>query len=411
MSLFSSSKNKHDIILALDIGSSRISAALIELNAGFTPKILFSVNHVLETGQNLSLVKLANEMSATLTIVLHRVESDGVDALLRHGYCQESIKKVAVTIAAPWVHSETRTITYEQGTPFTVSPTMLSSLVNQEVEEIIKKEATTKASLVHKPEVLEVIDQSVMRLLLNGYESQPEYKGEVDHLEASVFVSISPKKILNTIRRHIDLTIGVRNIIFNAFPVIASTVLRDMVSVDDSFIVLSVGGEMSEVMIMHTGILEKTLPVAVGRNHIIRNVGASLNISPTQAHSLLRLYAEGRGDAKSTSTINTVLGSIVDNIVSIFDKQISEYPENHLLPSQVFVISDEEVLSWMNVFSGSSKPKEIVVHGQTFSVALLGEHTFSSFCNFSEGAYRSPFLSTEALFFNKMYTDKEGMDK
>lgn len=411
MSPLFSQQPKPDVLLTLDIGSARISAAIVELNPGIAPDVLFSINRGIAVGEEMSLKDLSHAIAHTLEVVLTEVAVEGMDVLLRNGYPQTKLDTVAVTISAPWVHAQTQTITHEPGTPFSVSPKMLDALVEQEIENIVKQKDSTRASFMKNEDMVEVVDRHIMHLLLNGYESHPEYSGEVETLEADLFVSVAPRKILNTIRQKVDTILGVSDVFFNAFSVIVSAVLRDMVSVDESFVALTVGGEMSEAVVIHKGVLQDNFQFEFGRNHMIRNVARAMNLSSKQAHSLLRLYAEGAADAKANTAIKQALADAVDTSNTMITEKIASCPESHSLPLQVFIIADEEVVAWMNMFMGIVKPKEVVFGTHTFHIALLGENTFAPFCHFQNGVYRSPFLATEALFFNKMHMLQSPMDK
>src|SRR5574343_185082 len=98
MSIFGGSKNKKELTLVLDMGSSSVGAALFYTEKSAEPSVIFSVVETIPLREDISAEKLLVNATQTLSLVLKKVFSAKLG----------SPSEIFCVLSSPWYVSLSR---------------------------------------------------------------------------------------------------------------------------------------------------------------------------------------------------------------------------------------------------------------------------------------------------------------
>ncbi|MCF7833828.1 MAG: hypothetical protein K9L98_02845 [Candidatus Pacebacteria bacterium] len=315
-----------DVSLFLDIGSSSVGATLVKTENKI-PRIIFSIREPIKIFENPDMDILSGHTLKSLSILLNKVRAKKM----------ESPSKIQCILASPWYISEFRKIIFKKNTPFIFSNKMASDILKKEVE-VFKKEKYELYGDLENGEVLP-IEMKTLKTTLNGYSTDTPYNQKARELKMEIFISLGSKMFIQKIKDTVEEQLPEREIKFSSFAFHSFTSARDMFP-KENFILLAVGGEISDILLVKNGSMNALSSFPVGSNHFIRQVSNTNNISFTEATSLINRYNEGHAS-------NNVIANLVQDInifenswLSSFEKNLYEHTEDIALPYIVFVSAE-----------------------------------------------------------------------
>jgi len=220
-------------------------------------------------------------------------------------------------------------------------------------------------------------------------------------LGMSVYLSMAPAKVLDSIRGHVKKTIGCRDITFHSFGIMGVSTVRDMLPEQDTFVFVDITGEVSDISLVKDDILKKSISFPYGTNTLIRRITKSTGSVPGEAHSMLHLYLSGKLERNAQMRISGIIKKAQEEWAQEFIRALERVPEGTVLPHSIFITTDNSVSKIFKEALESNVPNILHENDDMFEVRYLGENMLNPFVSYEEGADRDAFISLGSIFAQK----------
>ncbi len=383
--LFRESKKKEKLVVIFDIGSGSVGGAIarIPTDGKGLPVIIKLARTEIEFQAELNFGLFMKDMLKALNTTAISLYKEMVGAP----------EEIVVVLASPWYLSETRTIKMSKDKVFTFTKKLADELLQKEIEALNEMYQKKYGGIDSTPEVIE---NQVLDVSLNGYSVEDPIGKSSKSIEMSMIISLSPKICLEKIRNTIGKTFHHSHIKFSSFVVSSYLAVRDKYVATDSYLLLDIGGEVTDVAIISKGILKASLSFPFGKKIFFKYICTKLNIELRDAKELFTLYSLGALSERRKKKVSPLFQSIENSWGEAFRMCIGTLPHILTLPSTIFVTADEDIRGWfVNVIKNEPYIQSMVAERKCTVITLEGPE-FLNMCKV-EGGTCDPFLMIEAI--------------
>jgi hypothetical protein len=384
MGLFSSVKKVHTVAL-FDIGSGSIGGALVHYSDDekIMPTIINSFRTDIVFRQKLDFSEYLSDMIVALENTatgLYKSASGAPD-------------EIVCVLASPWYLSETRLIKTSKATPFIFTKRLADGLLQKELELLSESYQRKYGNSGNKPELLE---ERILNVSLNGYPIDDPLGKKARSLELTMLISISPQLCLDRIRESLSKTFHHTPVSFSSFMLSSFMAVRDRYVSPDSYLLLDIGGEVTDVAIVSRGILKASLSFPFGKRSFFKYMTSKLDIELRDAQEIFNLYVTNTLSEKRKNALAPLFKSIEQLWCEAFRESISALPYTLSLPGTVFLTADNDIQDWFaSVLCNEEYIQSMLVERKCRVVTLSGPE-FLNMCSVKNGKC-DPFLMIEAI--------------
>lgn len=383
MGLFSPKKEK--LVAIFDIGSGSVGGALVKI-----PK---------------DGVSLPTIVKSTRTDIVTRKEIDFdlflKDMILALGFASRSLyqsklgapDEIVCTLASPWYISETRLIKMSKEHSFLFSKKTIDDLAQKEIASL---DALYKGKYGDVESVPEVIEHPILGISLNGYLVDDPIGKKTRSIEMNMVISLSPKMCLDQIRETLSKSFHHTPVSFSSFIMSSYISVRDRYMNHDSYLLMDIGGEITDVAIISKGILKDSLSFPYGRKSLLRDISKKLNIELRDASEIFSLFTKGVISEKEKAKLEPVLNTIEKSWGNSFRESIASLPRTLTLPNAMFLTIDPDVRDWFVKVVNNNEYIGSMVPNKKFTLVTLDGPEFLNMCNLKNSTC-DPFLMIEAI--------------
>lgn len=376
---------KEQTVAIFDIGSGSVGGAIVRipLLENKIPTIIKSVRNEIKTETNLDFDVFMKNMLSALNLT--------ADALyhLKVG----SPDKIVCVLASPWYLSETRVVKMEKEKSFTFTKRLADDLIQKEISGFRDNYKNKYGSLDSIPEMIE---QQTMSVSLNGYAIEDPLGRKCKLLEMDMVISLAPKLFLDKIRQTLSKTYHHKNISFSSFTVATYLAVRDKYVTPDSYLLLDISGEITDVGIVTKGVLKSVLSFPFGKKTFFKYMCTKLEIELRDAKELFKLYSEDDLSVPFKKKVEPLFKSIENSWGEAFSKCLSTLPRILILPSTIFLTADNDIKNWFVNVLQDEENIQSMVSGHKCTVVTLDGPEFLNKCDIKDGSC-DPFLMIEAI--------------
>ncbi len=363
-------KSDESIVALFDIGSASVGGAIVRLSKINSPEILYTTRVSTLSPNRLNTRRLLKIMEASVNTIAER--------LARVAFFKRvPVTKIACVLSSPWYAARTKTFVYEESQNFLVTNELIENLLVHPADGGASKNATPRAltAEIDPDKETVLIEQKIIQVRLNGYETAMPYGKEAKRLEVTVYVGQAPKKIVTDIENTVRHSFHEQEIFFHSFSLASFLSLRDLFTVNDQFLVVHVTGEVTDISVVHGGYFEESVSFPSGRNTILRMLEKTLSSGESEALTLMQFFLAEQEHPLPEKTKNALL-SARTLWEKFFTDAIAPVAETSFLCQHIFLIADSDVSEW---FAQSLRfcQKEQTKKGFSRVVPLTAEH-FSS---------------------------------
>ena len=388
MSLFSKPKEKEELFLTFDIGSFSVGGALFYVQDSGIPKIIFSIREQIVLEKEVDFDHFLSAMLKSLEIVVNKV------SMKKAGIP----KRVFCILSSPWYASQTRNIFFEKDTAFIFSAKFADSLIQKEIalfeEEHLKKYIDTKSKI-------EPIELKNMSTILNGYATSKPLNQKVKNVEMIIFISMSPEEILKKIEQTIGKHFGGRDIKFSSFAMTVFTVARDMFMHQENFLLVDVGGEITEISMIKKDVLRSSISFPLGINHLIRKMSQELNCTLDEAKSYLSLYKDGHAEDSTQKKLEPIVSKSRADWLLKFQESLVNISNDISIPATIFLTTEKEFADFFTETIKAEQYNQYTLTESKFRIVFLGANTLHGIALFENNVDHDPFLIMESIYINR----------
>ncbi len=378
---FFSSNEKEKIFLLLDISSGSVGASLFLSNKKEVPFILKTFRKNFSFSSNDSLIDSEKSIIRNVDLICEEI--------------QKSLfikpDKIFCVLSTPWSHGEVYSIKYESDREFVVNQTLLNKLINDEVDKIKN----------NWPALTKLIDRKIVKVTLNGYNTDNPIHKKAKKIKLDVFLSLTNSNFLHTLEEKINKTFKTRILVTSQmFSNFIS--VRDIFDIQNNFIIIDFGEEVTEVMVMKEDHLTGTAFFPFGKNHIIKNIAKRLNKSNHETKSLLNLFHDGFIDENINHGFIKTVHDIGRAWLSEFKIILNQLVPDRYLPHNIFIVSDSQTEHLLSGYFGKVFFPEFTTSHNDFNVIIADSKTMHDFVDFAEKVERDPKLIMKSIFINNL---------
>ncbi|OGI90186.1 hypothetical protein A2911_02150 [Candidatus Nomurabacteria bacterium RIFCSPLOWO2_01_FULL_40_15] len=388
MGIFSKSKNKEELVVVFDVGSSSVGGALFWMQKSGVPKIIFSIREPIILEDKINSDRFLFLTTKSLEIVASKISSKGIGAP----------KRVFCVLSSPWYASQTRTISLRKNTPFVFSLALANSLITKEInlfeEEHLKKEVDAGNKII-------AIELKNMQTILNGYVSPKPLNQKVKELEIMVFISMSGEQVLEKIKEAISPYFNCDKIKFSSFMVASFTVVRDIFAHHENFLLIDIGGEVTDISLIKKEILRGSVSFPLGPNFMIRGVASELNCTLSEAKSFISLYKDGHATESTEQKLGPIISKLKSEWLTLFQESLVTLSNDISIPSVIFLTVDRDLADFFSETIKSEQLNQYALTESKFKVIFFGTEELHGAAVMERNVIRDPFLITEAIYINR----------
>lgn len=386
MAFLSFFKKHRDVSVILDIGSSSIGAAIVDLHNPKGPCVLFSDRHQFRIGETVSTKRLVLNLKQSLEKTLESVHRFAVKKSSEH----LDIQKIVCAYCSPWHSSRTKTVTIEEDEQTLVTHSLISNILELTLMKSLEKDRE-QSSQVKEPLLL---DQKLIQIKLNGYATNEPYGKEAAKIELTFFTTIASGILIDEIETLIRKMLHTKNVTHHAFSLMAWDVISDTFSYIKNFVHVDVTGEVTDITVVDAGNIREIASVPSGRHLVVRTVAKRLNVDEEIALSYLHVLAQGAANQKLTSELTAILRDVQTEFKIVVEETFKRMESRADMPGTFFLTADDDVAS---LFVDSLKKVR-----EDAKVILLDEKNIPTHCTFNKTQETDNFLAIESVFLHKL---------
>lgn len=387
MSFFSKEKEKEELVLVFDVGSSSVGAVLFLSHNSKPPKIIFSVREPILIQNEPNFDVFFNLTIKSLDNAVSKVSKANLGAP----------KKIFCVLASPWYTSQTRNISIKKDEPFVFSQKIADALIQEEIALFEKEQSK---NFIEKGDKLELVELRTMNILLNGYNTSKLLNQKIKDVYMTLFISVSPGEVLKKIKQSINNQFHSENIKFASFLLATFSVTRDMFLNQEDFILVDVGGEITEISMIKKDTLCTSISFPLGINSMIRGIGTEMNCSLDEAKSYLSLYRDGHAENQIQKKLEIVIKKIKADWLTKFQNSLVNMSNDISIPATVFLTSEKEYSDFFTETIKAEQYNQYTITESKFTVIFLGSKTLHDFV-FEDSKMFDPFLMMESIYINR----------
>src|SRR3989338_1317032 len=278
--IFSGAKKENKLALVFDFGSSSVGGALFLIQKSKVPKIIFSVREPIILEDKVNPDRFLSLTIKALEIVASKICLAGFGAQ----------KEIFCVLSSPWYASQTRHIRFQKNKPFVFNSKLADDLIQKEMN-LFKEEHLS--GYVNSGNKVRQIELKSMKIVLNGYFTSKPIDQTAKELEMMIFISMSGEQVLEKIEEVVFHHFHLRNIKYSSFVITSFSVARDLFVQHEDFLLIDIGGEITDISMIKRDALRESVSFPLGRNFMVRGVASLLKCTLVEAKSLLSLYKDG----------------------------------------------------------------------------------------------------------------------
>jgi cell division ATPase FtsA len=400
---FLKKENKSSPFIVFDIGSASVGAAIALVpEEEQIPQIIYNTRAPIVAKNSHDSSRFLLAMLSALKTTAINIERDGIRKLSDNKLNTKDIKNVFCVLSSSWHKSSIEVFKLRKEKPFIVSSKFISNMIKNADEQFLKsiKNQSDNKKIVNP----KVIEKNIIKILLNGYNTNEPNGKKVNNIDVVLFMSIISGEVLEKIESILEKIFSVKNISFHTFTLSAFSVVRDIFSTEENFLLMDISGETTSITLVRNETIVKDINLPLGKNFLIEKVASSLNTVYEEAHSLIRLFLEGKSINTENVKIEKILKDVREEWLSSFRKVLSDFSEGLSLPKTIFLTIDTDIGKW---FVDTIKSDEFSIHTlaeQPFTIVELSSRILSKHCLVSQENLTGCdiFLSIDVIFANKI---------
>lgn len=302
-------------------------------------------------------------------------------------------------LASPFYAPQTRISRLAGDTSRVVNHKLIKDLVAQERGRFLE-------SLNDSGEKLgQIVDQEILQVKLNRYATENPEHQTAKEIEVASFFSWSERVTLNKLADALRPVFHQAHTVFHSSNLAIFRAFRQVVPEEGEALLLQIGGEVTELSLVHAGVLLETVSYPLGFNFLRREIGGRLNLSGDAALSLLRLgQKEGMSD-KEQEKFQEILEEMRFKWLAVFTELLRALAEHHFLAGKIFLLGDIRFNKLFSTWLQSKNFTESGILKKNLMVELLGEKLQGKFCPPEEQKlFPDDLLLADALLCAKILT-------
>lgn len=374
--------------MVFDIRSGMVGGVLFETRISGIPRIILSVREPILPEEDINVGKLLTLTLGALDKVSDKIYKAGLGAPSR----------IFCVLSSPWYFSQTRLIHLKKNAPFMFNTKLADSLIHKEIKLFEEEHAVKYGGSVRAVELKNI------KTLLNGYETPDPLDKKTKELQMSIFISMSGeqvlKKIEDTIGKHFHS--GPTKFISSAMT--SFTIVRDIYPGCENFLLIDVGGEVTDILLVKQNIPGTSISFPLGRNYFVRGVATRLRVSLSEAASLVSLFRDGHAEISVAKKLTPIIDDLSAKWLGQLQESLANISEGASIPSAVYLAGGGEMTELFSTIIKSEQFSQYTLAASKFEIILLNTEMLHGLSTIEENMLREPGLIADSIYINRFLT-------
>lgn len=387
MGIFSKLKEKGELVLVFNIGSSSVDGAFFEVQSSGIPKIIFSVQELIKIEEKIDIDNFSLSMMKILEVVVNKIYKAGLGAP----------SQIFCVLSSPWCVSQTRIINLKKNTPFVFTEKLADELIKKEIKLFEEEHALKYGNSDNRVQMIELKN---IKIMLNGYETSESLDKKTKELEMNIFVSICGEQVL----KKIEDTIGKyfhKKIKFASFLLSFFTIVRDMYLKQENFLLLEIGGEVTDISMIKKNTLRESASFPIGCNFLIRGVASGLGCSLGEADSFISLFKDGHTEESVAKKLTLILNKLRTEWLKKFQDSLANLSNDISIPSTIYIVVDKDLVDFFSETIKTEQFSQYTLTESKFKIIFLNAELLNGIVVFKENVFREPSLIIDSIYINR----------
>lgn len=390
-----------EVIAVIDIGSAQVSGALFysDSNNNFSipDRIIFSTKEKILFVETPDFNYFLSGVTEALNKVIHSLKKKA----------PSDLKQIFVFLSSPFFISQIKTIKYRGEKPIRITSSFIRDLANNEAKKFL--ETNSGLSLETDSEKNVLLESKIMRVRLNGYETDTIEDRQAKAVDIDHYSSIASQAILDKIKNTIFLLYPKTLIEVQSFSFALYSTFRRLVYDKNDFVLIDPGSELTDILVVADGVLAGHITYPQGKNFLIRRLAEITKTLPTEASSALKLYQSGQSSPALKRKVAKALTVVKKDWVESFRQALKIATESSFLPETFFLIGDDYTDEIFAHFIETEDMSEITLSQRKFKIFFIESYALENMSKIMANARSSlinnTFLLIEMLFCDKIYNN------
>jgi hypothetical protein len=371
MGFLFTSKKKEKTVAIFDIASGSVGGAIVSIpyNKNAFPTIIKSFRTEIK--------KNNTDFDSFMKDMLLALHSTAQSLFHKKAGSPEEI---FCTLASPWYLSDIRTIKIEKNNPFIFRRSLADKLILKEISNV----TDLYRDKYEDKETLEIIENHIISVSLDNIKTSNPIGKECNVALMNMILSFSPSSFIYDIKEIISKTFHNTNIQFSSFVASSYLAVREKYTSEESYLLVDVSGEITDIGIVIDGVLKSTISFPFGKTSFYNQICEYLEIEKREAKEFISLYNDGNLISIHNDNIIRAIKSVESSWNKSFKESLDLLSLDIIIPNNIFLTVDEDL------------QKCIVDVLSNFNIKTLNGGDFLDICNVKEG-YCDPFLMIEAI--------------
>ncbi len=315
----------------------------------------------------------------------HEIKTEDVLALRDHSF---KFTHATVILSSPWYISETAVIKMKEQKPFLITP----QLIEGAKENIIKAYRDS-----HKMDVT-VLEQKMIKILLNGYPTSDPLKKKVTSLDLNIFTSFARKSSMEGIQSVIDQNFHVKDIFIHSQSLAAFSVIGDLWKEMNQYIITDITSQLTELVSVRKGILSEAASIPKGKQYLAKAISDNLGVSTEVAESLLKMKNTGHIEESLLVKVDAALLNAKKEWLKDFSEALRVMSASSSLPNTFVLFAPKDVTGIFAEFIKAEEYQQFSFAEGKFEVKEVTVSDLLPYCGIQNGTTQDLSIVLGALF-------------
>lgn len=326
------------------------------------------------------------------------------------------IDEVLCVFSSPWFSSKTKIITLTRGKPFEIKKDFFSNLIEEE-EKSFNPPKIGEAG--RKEENSRFIEHEIIKSELNGYSVKSPIGKIAQSVKSYVYLSAGVERAMEMAEKEIAKVFIHTPLRFATSSLVVFKVLSDIINNKEGFLIIDIGGEITEINLIRNNALEQSASFSKGTNFLFRKAAIAMNTFLKEAISTVKVYSRGHRTLESSDKIAAAIKDSVGEWKDSLKNSLSIMAQENLLPQNVFVIGDDPVCRFFSSCFENSDLSEFTILRKPFIAQKVNPEWLTRYfnpvssmtqssqnlkkCETSDYQHKDIMLMIEAVYVNKFF--------
>lgn len=235
------------------------------------------------------------------TLLKKILQETRYDDLVKAGLNVRHIKKIFISLSAPWFEGKTLISHFREAKPFKVTHSLLEKAFDTEIKSISGQESQD----------VDVLESSILSSMVNGYAtSVPEGKIGTS-LTVTGYISYMKKSVRQYINSTLDSFFHEANeIVIKSEPLaLLSAAMREseIKNTGSDFAIIRVNELVTHIQIVRDGHIREIGTIPTGLNAILIKISEMFSATSEASADILNLYLQNQLEKKYADTLEQIL--------------------------------------------------------------------------------------------------------